>query len=113
MTGEGKRRLARILVAVGFGLLYGYDVWEAVSTLIELPRFYDALGFTAAAVPWWLLIAGIALPPVAFVLALIVGRRRPLGQFALVLLLGLAVVAALSLGAVSLEFFLRPPMYSL
>lgn len=100
--------MRKVLVAIGFGLLYAYDVWEAVSTLIGLPQFYEALGLTSAEVPWWLLIVGVALPPVVFVLALLLGRRRKLGQFALILLVGLAIVAALSLGAVALEYWLRP-----
>jgi hypothetical protein len=100
--------MKKLLIAIGFGLFYAYDVWEAVSTLIGLPQFYEALGLTSAQVPWWLLIAGIALPPVVFVLALLLGRRRKLAQFALILLVGLAVVAALSLGAVALEYALRP-----
>jgi hypothetical protein len=105
--------LKRILVAIGFGLLYAYDVWEAVSTLVELPRFYEAIGLPAAFVPWWLLVAGVALPPVVYALALLLGRKLSLGRFALILLVGLAVVAALSLGAVALEFVLRPPVFTL
>ncbi len=38
----GARRMKRALIAVGFALFYAYDVWEAVSTLIELPKFYEA-----------------------------------------------------------------------
>lgn len=107
------RVLVRALIAVGFGLLYAYDVWEAVSTLLQLPVFYEELGIPASFVPWWLLIASIAIPPLVFVLALVIGRRRTLGQFALILLVGLAVVAALALGAVALEFVLRPPAFIL
>lgn len=104
-------RVAKPLIAAGFGFFYAYDVWEAVSTLIELPRFYEAIGLTAEVVPWWLLIAGIALPLVVFVAALLIGRRRSVGKFVLVLLVGLAVVAAFSLGAVALEFVLRPVVF--
>ncbi len=105
--------VGRALVIAGFGLLYAYDVWEAVSTLIQLPLFYGELGIPASFVPWWLLIASIAVPPVVFVLALLLGRGRKLSQFALILLVGLAVVAALALGAVALEFVLRPPAFVL
>jgi len=103
--------MKRILIAAGFALLYLYDVWEAVSTLIELPRFYAAIGLASDQVPWWLLIAGVALPPLVYTAAILIGRRLSPGRFAFVLLVGLAVVAALSLGAVALEFWVRPSSF--
>ena len=103
----------RALVAVGFGLLYAYDVWEAVSTLLQLPLFYERArhpGLVRAVVAAdrqhrraaGRVRAGAAARP-----------RQEAGQFALILLVGLAVVAALALGAVALEFVLRPPAFIL
>lgn len=86
------------VIAALFGLLYIYDVWEAVGTMIELPRTYASLGLDAAGIPWWALIVNLLLPVAAFAVAFWVGRRQRAGGKALVFLLGLAVASALSLG---------------
>lgn len=101
-------RIGALVVAAVFALLYAYDIWEAISNLVEVPVLYAALGFDAASVPWVLLILGVVLPPVVFALALLVGRRRSLGMLALLLLLGLAIVAGASLGIIAFEAALRP-----
>lgn len=102
--------IVSIVVAALFGLFYAYDLWEAVSTLIALPAFYDAFGLDASYVPWWLLWIGVLIPPVLFALALVIGRgKSELGK-ALVLLVGLTLVAGLSLGAIALEQVLRPEL---
>lgn len=103
--------IASIIVAALFGLLYVYDLWEAVSNLVQLPLVYEAYGFDTAALPWWLLIVGVAIPPVVFGLALVAGRRQSIGVRALLLLLGLAVVAAASLGVIAAEIALRPALF--
>jgi hypothetical protein len=93
-----------ILVVAGlFGLLYVYDAWEAVSTMLTLPRYYDAYGLDPSEIPWWLLVTNLLLPIVVFALALLIGRRRSLASRALLLGVGLAVVAALSLGIIALQ----------
>lgn len=103
-------RIVSIVVAALFGIFYAYDLWEAVSTLIALPVFYEAYGLDASYVPWWLLWVGVLIPPVIYTLALVVGRGK--GEFAraLVLLVGLTLVAGLSLGAIALEQVLRPEL---
>lgn len=101
-----------VAVAGVFGLFYAYDLWEAVSTLIELPVFYEAFGFDVAQLPWWVLVLLVLLPIVAFAVALWAGRRRSLGERALIFLLGLAIVAGLSLGLIALESVLRPGLLS-
>ena len=97
-----------VIIAVLFGLFFAYDLWEAISNLVALPGFYEYAGFGVENVPWWLLIIGVAIPVVVFVLALIVGRGRPLLVKAIVLLVGLTVVSALGLAVVGLEDVLRP-----
>jgi len=93
-----------ILVIAGlFGLLYAYDLWEALSTMLALPRYYDAFGLDPADIPWWLLVVNLLLPVVVFALALLIGRNRSLASRALLLGVGLAVVAALSLGIVAFQ----------
>ncbi|MBD8702410.1 hypothetical protein SOM11_00140 [Frigoribacterium sp. CFBP9039] len=96
-----------VALVVLFGLLFAYDLFEAVTNLVSVPGqaryanndFYaeNGLDGLVASPPWFALIANVALPPAAFVAALVVVRRRPLPVVALVLLAGLAAVAALSL----------------
>lgn len=97
-----------IAIAILFGLLYAYDLWEAISPLLELPGYYALVGLQPADVPWALLIVGVFIPPVVYGLAFVLGRKRGALESALIFLVGLAVVASLSLTAVFLEQFLRP-----
>jgi hypothetical protein len=98
----------RIGVAVFFGLFYAYGLWRAIGTAVQLPSYYVAIGLRASEVPWWLLILTIAAPVIVFVLALVVARRRSIWQVVLILLVGLAVFAAVSLSLIDLEGVLRP-----
>ena len=101
-----------IAIAAFFGVFFAYDLWEAVSTLLELPTFYRAFGFDVDQLPWWVLIVMVALPVVGFGVSLWVGRRRSLVERALIFLVGLAVVAGLTLGLIALETILRPALLS-
>jgi hypothetical protein len=98
---KGRRAgLLAVLVAVLFGLLFAYDTWEAIQNAIEVPKLFaqlEAVGLPAGDVPWLLIGVGIALPPLAYAIALFAGRRRSVAMKALILLLALAAVAALSL----------------
>jgi hypothetical protein len=97
-----------VFIATVFGLLYAYDLWEAVSNLVALPLFYDAYGYGSENVPWWLLWIGVLIPVAVFVVALLAGRHRTVFARALIFLVGLAVVAGLSIGVLALEELLRP-----
>lgn len=107
-TKRGRYGWLSLVVAAVFGLFYAYDVWEAIGNMVNLPGFYALLGYDPGAIPWWLLIIGLLIPPAGFLVAFWVGRRFSVGGKALVFLLGLAVVAALGLGVVALEVVLRP-----
>ena len=107
-TRRGRYGWLSLAVAVLFGLLYAYDVWEAVGNLLGIPFLYTAVGLEP--VPWWVLIVGVLLPPAVYVLVFWIGRRHSVGGKALLFLLGLAVVAALSLGVIALEVVLRPSL---
>lgn len=94
----------RVTVMVLFGLLYAWDLFEAVSNLFgklgELARVNEVRelnGFTPIDTPWAFLIANLLLPIVVFALATVIARKRNVGILAMVLLAGLGVVAAVSL----------------
>lgn len=104
--------IASIVVAAFFGLFYAYDLWEAVSTFVDLPTFYRAFGYDVDQLPWWILVIMLVLPIVVYVIALLVGRRKPILERALILLVGLSLVAGMSLGLIALESILRPGLLS-
>ena len=95
-------------IAIFFGLFYAYDLWEAVSPLLELPGYYALVGLEISDVPWALLAVGALIPPAVYVLTFVAGLRRTALEKALIFLVGLAVVASASLTIVFLEQFLRP-----
>lgn len=111
-TGSRVPRWAGILVIALFGVFYAWDLWEAISTMLELPVFYEAYGYDVGALPWWVLIVMVALPIVVFALAVVLGRGRGLLARVMLLLVGLSVVAALTLGLIALETVLRPAILS-
>jgi hypothetical protein len=98
-----------VAIAISFGLVYAYDLWEAIAPLLDLPAVYAAVGLDPAAVPWWPLIIGVAIVPIVFALALFIGLRRSAWEKALLYLVGLAVVACSSLVVIAVEAVVRPP----
>lgn len=95
-TSETSPRLRwpSIAVLAIFGLLYAWDVWEAIENLIVLPGERQSLGLP---VPWSALIAGLVIPIAVFFMAVGLGRRRRLLERAGLLLAGLCLVAVLTL----------------
>jgi hypothetical protein len=91
-----------LVIAALFGLLYAYDVWEAVGNLIGIPTIYRSLG-AEGAVPWWLLIAAVALLVVIYAIAFVLGLHRNTAERALLLLVGLAVSSALFLATIGVN----------
>ncbi|TBN56054.1 hypothetical protein EYE40_00815 [Glaciihabitans arcticus] len=93
-TVEAKKRFGWLTIAVIvlFGLLYAYDVWEAIGNLLQFPQVY----VDQADVPWWLLIANLALPVLLFGLALWLGWKRSFIDKVLLFFVGLSVVAVLT-----------------
>lgn len=97
-------RIVFLAVAIAFGLVYAYDVFEAIANafgVVEQLRGYNELaaevGLDEATVPWGILIANIALAPLLYTGAFLIGRRHSVPTAALVFLGGLAAVGALSL----------------
>jgi hypothetical protein len=86
-----------VTIAVLFGVLYAYDVWEAVRDLVGMTMMVGDLGVSFAGVGIGILIAALLVPLVVFGIAFWLGRRRgPLAQIVL-FLAGYALVQALAL----------------
>jgi hypothetical protein len=91
-----RERIALVVAVVAFGLLHLIPLFQGVSNLVALPAYYAQLGI-AAYTPWWLLVLGVAIPPVAYVAALLLGRRRLVTHRVALLLVSLATSNALVL----------------
>jgi hypothetical protein len=104
-----KHRILHFAVNIFFGLFYAYDLFEGISNLVAVPaqladynQFLIENDITPLAVPWTILIANLLLPLVAFAAAWALGRGRRIRHQAILLLAGLAVVAAVTLTMTSL-----------
>lgn len=103
-AGGARQRILPFAVAIVFGLLFAYDLIEAITNLVGLPaQIADANEFAAESglatieVPWGILIANTVLPIAAFALAWWMGRGRKLSHQAVLYLVALATVAAVTL----------------
>ncbi len=86
-----------VTIALLFGVLYAYDVWEAVRDLVGMSLLVGDLGVSFAGFGLGLLIAALVVPLLVFALAFWLGRHRnPLVQVVL-FLTGYAVVQAITL----------------
>lgn len=86
-----------VTIAGFFGLFYAYALWNAVAFLID--QATGALGLNAYG--WFVLLFAVAFPVIVFGAAFALGWRRRAGEFALLLLAGLALVAVLWLNVVA------------
>ena len=94
----------RLAVLVVAGFLFAYPFWTALGNLLNLPSYYQAqFGAPADAVPWALLIVGVALPAFTFLGAVVVGWKRGAGSMALMLTAGFAAVNATALSILAFE----------
>lgn len=98
-----------IVIPLVFAALFAFALFGPVSNLVALPAVYDAYGI-GDAVPWPLLALAVALPPVLYVAALLLGRRRPPLERALVFTVALAASFALYFGIVTLVGAIQPPL---
>ena len=85
-----------VTIAVLFGVLYVYDVWEAVRDLVGMSLLVGDLGVSFAAGGIVILVAALVVPLVVFGIAFWLGRHRgPLAQIVL-FAAGYALVQALT-----------------
>ncbi|MBB2974691.1 glucan phosphoethanolaminetransferase (alkaline phosphatase superfamily) [Microbacterium endophyticum] len=80
-----------------FGLFYAYAVWNAVDLLIR--QASGPLGLSGYG--WFVLLAAVFFPILAFAGALTLGWRRKIGPLVLILLTGLALVSVFWLNIVA------------
>ncbi len=85
-----------VLFAILTGL-YAYMVVAAVGNLTMLPEMAAQMGLGVNATGWFWLWLGVALPVLAYLVALLIARKRRGASKLLVLATGLAVAAALQL----------------
>lgn len=91
-----------VTIAVLFGVLYAYDVWEAVGNLVGLNVQAASLGISLTGFGVTLLVVALVVPFVVFGLAFwLGGHRGPLQQVVL-FLVGYALVQALTLDLTAL-----------
>ena len=79
-----------VVIAGVFALLYAYVVWTALAFLVQQANGAEGL----SGYGWFVLILPVLFPLVVFGAAFAIGWRRSAGQFAIVLLTGLALIAA-------------------
>jgi len=94
--GRGKRFALSALIAVLFGALFAWDVWEAIGNLVGLRLRAAQLGTDLSPTGWTTLLLQLAAPLVLYVIALVLGRQRGYGAKAALLLVGLCVSAVIA-----------------
>jgi hypothetical protein len=109
-TGRtGRLGWLSLAVAVLFGLFYVYDLFEAISNVVgvtsQINLYNEARAVVKLAsvpIPWVWLVIDVLLAPVVFVLAFIIGRRKPVLLTVLIFVIGLTLVAATTLSVEAL-----------
>lgn len=94
---------ARLAVSLAFLLAFLWQVLDAMSSLLLWTNIAAVAHQQLSAFAWSVLAVGLAIPVVAFVTAVLIGRRRPPGVLAVVLLV--ALCASRALGVSQLAFF--------
>jgi hypothetical protein len=97
-------RWASLAVAILFGLFFAYDLFSAVSNVVQLTAevtsnntVLSAVGQATISIPWVFIALDVLAPVVVYGLAFWLARRRPLASQALIFFVGLTVVAAVTL----------------
>lgn len=98
-------RWLAIAIAAVFAVLYAYDMWEAVDSVVQLNSAAANFGVSLSAFAIVVLVVAIALPLIAYGFAFAIVRRRgPLAQLA-GLFVGWCAVQAVSLSLAALLAF--------
>ena len=84
-------------ISIVFGLLYAWDIWEAIGNLVGLNLAAGGLGTRLSGFGWGVLLGAILFPALVYAVAFWLGRKRRPGALALLLLAGLALIAVVTL----------------
>lgn len=108
-TRPGRIGWLGLAVAIFFGLFYVYDLFAAISNVVGVTSQLNQLNGVRAVVklapvpiPWFWMAVDLLVAPVTFVFAFVIGRRKSLPLKILLLFVGIAMVAAVSLTAEAL-----------
>jgi hypothetical protein len=81
-----------VTIAVLFGVLYAYDVWEAVDSLVQLSVTAASIGTSLTPVGTALLVVAVLLPLLIYGAVSWLGHRRGPVKQILLFLVGYALV---------------------
>lgn len=99
-----------LVVAIVVGLFFATACYIAVGNLLVFPGYVvEDLQESSGAVPWVPLIAAVAIPPLAFVAGILLGRRRASFERTLVLLAAFAASSALGFSLMAISERLVSP----
>ena len=105
----GHRGWLSITIAIAFGLFYVYNLFEAISNVVGVTAQINLYNQARAVVkldpvpiPWVWLVIDVLLAPIAFALAFVLGRRKPVLLKVLLFAIGLTLVAAMTLSVEAL-----------
>ena len=96
-----------IVIVLLFAVLFTLAEVTPVSNLVALPAFYEYFGI-GDATPWALLVLGVAIPVAVYLIALLLGRGRPLFARALIFTVSLAATFALEFGVMAFAAAFQP-----
>ena len=91
------RRFIRWLILGLFGLLFAYDVWEAVSNFIGIYTQGLPFGLVLTVWGWVFLLFAVVAPIILFVLATVFSRKTSGGIAFVMFALALMVSAVITL----------------
>lgn len=99
---SSKALVLNLIVAVPFGLLFAYDVWEAIGNLVGIVSYANTLQVAVVSWGWVVLVGAVLLPALLWLGATLLGWRRRLSHKVLLQVLALAVSAATYLSLITI-----------
>ena len=91
------RAVIRWAILGFFGLLFAYDVWEAIGNFIGIYAQGLPFGMVLTASGWVILLLAVVAPIILYVLATVLTRKKSAGVALAIFVIGLTVSAVISL----------------
>lgn len=103
VSAQHRRPATWVLALIGgvFGVLYAYAVWNAIGNLVQSVQVAGTVGMTLNALGWFLWIFAAIFPILVWAGAFTIGYKRRVYEYALIMLVGLTLVAVFWLNVVS------------